>query len=264
VFNKACQWSGLIVAWCWSPLVSSLAAAQAIPDLSGEWLRISESERDPASVGGRPETPVSAIVNDGVPTALNDSAELAVETNPGRHSRMDDQCLMYPPEFLMVGNFPRTVLIDVEAAESPGEAKSYRFRGDRMAERVVFMDGRSHPSEHALHTPAGFSTGRWEGDALVVETTHLQWFWEERSNVPYSDLRTLTESFQRTGDVLTQTMTMNDPVFRTQPVTRTRLFRLATEPMGLPDQRCSIALELAAQPRGYVPHDLPGTSSGTR
>lgn len=167
---------------------------------------------------------------------------------------------MYPPEFVMVGNFPRTVLIGVDAGREDGQVMSYHFLGDRMAEREIFMDGRARPSAHARHTPAGFSVGRWEGDALVVETTHLQWFWEERSNIPSSDLRTLTERFERVGDVLTQTMTTQDAVFLTEPVTRTRRFRLATEPGGLPDQRCSIAMELAAQPRGYVPHYLPGSN----
>jgi hypothetical protein len=259
----------LIVAGIGSLLASGLSAAQA-PDVTGEWLRISENERDPASVGGRPDlgdvTQNRGDAADSTPVSempLNDSARLAMETNPGRHSRIEDQCPMYPPEFLMVGSFPRTVLIEIDEEEN-GEVKSYRIRGDRMGERVIFMDDRPHPSAHARHTPAGFSTGHWMGNALVVDTTHLQWFWEERSNVPYSDLRTLTERFERIGNALIQTMTIHDPVFLVEPVTRSREFRLEMEPVGLPDQRCSIALELAAQPRGYVPHRLPAIRPPTR
>jgi hypothetical protein len=40
--------------------------------------------------------------------------------------------------------------------------------------RVVFLDGRAHPPESAPHTKSGFSTGRWDGDTLVVETSHIE------------------------------------------------------------------------------------------
>jgi len=39
--------------------------------------------------------------------------------------------------------------------------------------RIIFMDGRAHPPADALHTLSGHSVGRWEGNALVVETTHI-------------------------------------------------------------------------------------------
>ena len=38
--------------------------------------------------------------------------------------------------------------------------------------RTIWMDGRAHPPEYANHTWMGFSTGKWEGDILTVETTH--------------------------------------------------------------------------------------------
>jgi hypothetical protein len=39
--------------------------------------------------------------------------------------------------------------------------------------RIVFMDGRK-PDATTPDTKVGFSVGRWEGDTLVVETTHLE------------------------------------------------------------------------------------------
>ena len=39
--------------------------------------------------------------------------------------------------------------------------------------RVVFLDGRAHPPATAPHSRVGHSVGRWEGDTLVVDTTHL-------------------------------------------------------------------------------------------
>ena len=40
--------------------------------------------------------------------------------------------------------------------------------------RVVFLDGRPHPPESAPHSKSGFSTGRWDGDTLIVETSHIE------------------------------------------------------------------------------------------
>src|SRR3712207_8044652 len=48
--------------------------------------------------------------------------------------------------------------------------------------RTIWMDGRSHPPANALHTWEGFSTGRWDGDVLTVETTHLKARSEEHTS----------------------------------------------------------------------------------
>jgi hypothetical protein len=40
--------------------------------------------------------------------------------------------------------------------------------------RIVFMDGRPHPPADVLHTKPGHSIGHWEGEDLVVDTTHIE------------------------------------------------------------------------------------------
>jgi len=39
--------------------------------------------------------------------------------------------------------------------------------------RLVFMDGRDHPAADAPHSRMGHSVGHWEGDELVIDTTHI-------------------------------------------------------------------------------------------
>lgn len=39
--------------------------------------------------------------------------------------------------------------------------------------RLIFMDGRKHPPADAPHSKTGHSIGHWEGNELVVDTTHL-------------------------------------------------------------------------------------------
>ena len=53
--------------------------------------------------------------------------------------------------------------------------------------RTIWMDGRPHPPEYALHTAMGFSTGTWDGDILVVTTTHLKEGWTRRNGLTRSD-----------------------------------------------------------------------------
>ena len=52
---------------------------------------------------------------------------------------------------------------------------AYHVQFLRAADRPIYMDGRPHPPEWAPHTWGGFSTGRFEGNTLVVTTTHLNW-----------------------------------------------------------------------------------------
>ncbi|HMB74088.1 MAG TPA: hypothetical protein VKQ06_10985, partial [Gammaproteobacteria bacterium] len=41
-------------------------------------------------------------------------------------------------------------------------------------DRVIHMDGQGPPPDQP-HTPLGYSSGRWDDDALVVTTTHIDW-----------------------------------------------------------------------------------------
>jgi hypothetical protein len=122
--------------------------------------------------------------------------------------------------------------------------------------REIWMDGRGHPPEHARHTWQGFSTGRYEGDVLVVETTHLKAGWMRRNGLPLSDRATLTDRFFRHGDVLTHVMIVEDPVYLTEPLVKSNGFLLLPNGVMTP-YPCQVVTEVV-QADGYVPHYLPG------
>jgi hypothetical protein len=92
--------------------------------------------------------------------------------------------------------------------------------------REIWMDGRPHPPAHAAHTWQGFSTGRWEGDTLVVTTTHLKAGWIRRNGVPLSDEATMEDRFFRHGDLLTHVYIISDPHYLAEPLVRSNGFRL--------------------------------------
>jgi hypothetical protein len=89
--------------------------------------------------------------------------------------------------------------------------------------RRVFMDGREAPPGLAPSS-LGFSVGRWEGDVLVIETTHLAPGWLDGSGLPMKgDGTRIVERYEFTPDRLAmdRIMTIYDPYY-TQPLVRRR------------------------------------------
>jgi hypothetical protein len=69
----------------------------------------------------------------------------------------------------------------------------------------------------------GYSFGRWDGDKLIVETTHLKEA-VDQTRYPHSDQAKIVEEYRLvTNDdgskILVANMTMTDPAFYTQPIT---------------------------------------------
>jgi hypothetical protein len=118
------------------------------------------------------------------------------------------------------------------------------------------MDGRERPPDFAPHTWQGFSTGRWDGAVLVVDTTHLKAAFMRRNGLALSDRARLTERFIRHGDLLTHVAIIEDPVYLTEPLVKTSGFRLTTG-VNIQPYPCQPAVEVD-RPPGEVPHYLPG------
>jgi hypothetical protein len=126
-------------------------------------------------------------------------------------------------------------------------------------DRIIWMDGRPHPSENAEHLWAGFSTGKQEGNRLVITTTHMKYGVIQRNGVPASTKAVMTEHFIRHGDSLTLVTVINDPVYLEEPFLRTSGW-VRTSNVN-PDQRWlfEVVSEVADQKLGYVPHYPFGT-----
>lgn len=79
--------------------------------------------------------------------------------------------------------------------------------------RVIFLDGRGHPPEDAPHSKAGHSIGHWEGDVLVVDTTHLERSTLTNNGLFHSDQLHVVERFRLSedGQTLLATQEYEDP-----------------------------------------------------
>ena len=89
--------------------------------------------------------------------------------------------------------------------------------------RRVWMDGRK-PESDTPDTALGFSVGHWEGNALIIETTHLLPAWLDGSGLPMKGEGTrVVERYDFAADKLSmeRTITIYDPYY-SQPLVRKR------------------------------------------
>ena len=64
--------------------------------------------------------------------------------------------------------------------------------------REIFTDGRSRPNNNPQPWWNGYSSGRWDGDVLVVETTNFRDDgWLDAAGNPLTDAAIVTERFRR-------------------------------------------------------------------
>jgi hypothetical protein len=87
--------------------------------------------------------------------------------------------------------------------------------------RQIFTDGRALPDNDPLPWWYGYSVGTWEGDTLVVETSHLRDNgWLDFNGSPHSDQVRITERFTRVSfGHIEIDVTIDDPVAYTEPFT---------------------------------------------
>jgi len=87
--------------------------------------------------------------------------------------------------------------------------------------RQIFLDGRPSPDNDPLPWWYGYSTGHWEGDELVVVTTHMKDDgWLDVNGSPFTSAGTITERFRRpTFGSLEIDVTIEDPTAYTEPFT---------------------------------------------
>jgi hypothetical protein len=98
--------------------------------------------------------------------------------------------------------------------------------------RRVYLDGRKPDAKH-LDDPtyAGYSTGHWDGDTLVVETVALHPDSFIEGFTPHSDAMTVSERIRFTAPgILEDRITVRDPKALTEPWQTVRTYRKALPP----------------------------------
>jgi hypothetical protein len=226
--------------------IASPASAQI--DLSGIWAPIMHEDAVERVAG--PD------IGDFLGLPINEAGRMRGETWDASILTMEEHtCKPHPSTYgpRGVGNMRVTFNYDPSSFQVTKIDTHIQWMEQR---REIWMDGRAHPPDFDPHTWQGFSTGRWEGNVLVVDTTHLKAGWMRRNGLALSDRARMTERFLRHGDLLTHTSIIEDPVYLSEPLVRTNGFRLTTQ-AAIQPYPCQPAVEVERDP-GEVPHHLPG------
>ena len=216
-------------------------------DFSGEWApRFWED--NPERVPG-PELGEFA----GIP--ISEAARLRAEAWDASIQTLPEwQCRPHSADYIWRGPSPLRISKEVDPVSR--EIVAFHAEWMRSVDRAVYLDGRPHPPEGALHTWAGFSTAKWDGDMLTITVTHLKEGYLRRNGLPRSDKATLTEHWIRNGDFLTVMTIVNDPVYLTEPFVRTTDYELNLAQQVVP-YPCGVVQEVD-RARGQVPAFAPG------
>jgi hypothetical protein len=230
-------------------LISLPALAQV--DMVGEW--------NPRFHEDQPERIPGPDIGDYLGLPINDAARLRADSwDASLLTLPEHQCKPHPSDYGMRG--PANTRIWKEVDTSTQQTVAYHTHISWQApERTIWMDGREHPPEYAAHTWQGFSTGKWEGNALTITTTHLKNGWIRRNGIPRSEKAVVTEHWLRHGDHLTWVVIVNDPTYLTEPFIRSTDFILDVNQVIAP-YPCEAVVEVE-RPQGVVPHHLPGTNT---
>jgi cyclase len=219
-------------------------------DLAGEWGQ-RQHEDGPERGQGPP-------LGDYLGLPINEAARLrGLSWDASIHTLPEWQCRPHPADYGTRG--PSNLRIWKEVDTATQQIIAYHTHVSwQEQERTIWMDGRPHPPADAPHTWQGFSTGKWEGNALTVTTTHLKESYLRRNGMPRSDKATMTEHWMRHGNILTLIHIIHDPVYLTEPLVRTTNWE-ADPIQELEPYPCEVAEEID-RPEGVVPHHLPGAN----
>jgi len=218
------------------PSASAQAETSDLPDLSGVWDGGGRARR----VNG-PTVPW--VPGENFPV-LNERA-LAFQSIFDEAIAPKYDCvpssspaIQYDPYYMEIVQWPDRVLIRYE-------------KDDQL--RTVWLDGREAPANE--YTVQGFSVGRYEGDTLVVETSHFVFDitgFDDYNGIPSSQLKSLTELYWVSADQLNMTLTLEDPLFLREPASYTTRWLPAREGYKLNPYECD-AFEARRSVRFMVP-----------
>jgi hypothetical protein len=226
-------------------------AMRKLPDWNGRWIPTSGGKRRPAEImfdpGNFYEEPDPAGEDDagagvagpmpgtkltGIPYNAEWQAKydkIVQDTKNGKSIDRVGACEPY--------GFPRVMGGAPSGPEiiiTPEVVFMYFDAGSAV--RHIYTDGRPHPANEGFEPGEivprwnGHSTGKWEGDTLVVDTVGMYPAYFDQTDPPFSEKLHVVERIRQTGkDTLEVDMTLTDPVAFTRPWKVVRILQRAKE-----------------------------------
>ena len=197
-------------------------AQNAAPDLSGIWMLGGGMD---GGSGGRRFSMEEPPLQPWALEKYRAAREGVTDPNQGGRNELDPSYFCFPP------GAARSMIMPFafEIVERPDVV--YLLFELNSGTRRIYTDGRGHPEEANL-TWMGHSTGKWEGDTLVVDTVSLrEETWLDRVGTPHSDALHIVERFRRLNrNTLEVEFRFEDPKAFTKPWGGKKVYALqATE-----------------------------------
>jgi hypothetical protein len=245
----------LITAVVGVPMLAQAPAAPAAPgfDLAGEWsARQHEDQphRNPGpELGDYTGLPINAALRQKA-----ESWDASILSQPERNAQP------HPVQYSYRGGGGPNFRLAKLFAPVTGDLIGYSMTGlYGRADRRIWLDGRNHPSDYSEHTWDGYSTGEWNGETLVVTTTHMKAGVIQRNGVMASPYGVLKEYFFRHTEYLTAAEMLYDPAYLEEPFIRTTSWVWTPQQNTVLTQQFEAVDELGDKPLGWVPHWPLGT-----
>lgn len=208
------RWLALVVFALTTPVLA-VAAAPARPDFSGFW-NLTRQKVTPDPELMRRVAPNTVVLADtgaaefgsmefGGLKLKPEALEKAKAWKPAHDMTISTACRIPSIVYAMQGPFPIEIFQGTELIVIKMEYFD-------MA-RVIHMDERYKLPADGPHTKEGHSRGRWEGDTLVVETTHLKEATITNNGLEHSENIRVIERFRLSpdGKQLWATQEFEDP-----------------------------------------------------
>jgi hypothetical protein len=243
--------AGIVIPTLLGVVLLAGVPAFAQVDFTGVWNATTNWEDGPERVQGP-----SLVEFVGLP--INDQArQWGLAYRPSRLSILEHQCQVHVVSYIHRGPFSSRVWEERDPVTHQLLA-IHQAISNYQQHRIIWLDGRPHPSPNAPHTWMGFSTGVWEGNMLTITTTHIKQGWHRRENIPSSDEQTTIEHWIRNGDIWTHISVTEDPIFLAEPLIKSEDFTLNPNPSNFnPFYLCEYTEE-GEHVRGEVPFYMPG------
>ena len=195
-------------------LLCGAALAQTKPDLSGVWI-----------VRGSPDIAASPSYTADFQKLWQERKKDLKESDPATY------CL--PNGVVRVTNLPYKIVQTEKLVVILSEGNTHSFRR-------VFLDGRAHNLDLEPESWTGDSTGKWEGDVLVVDTIGFNdRTWLDGTGKPHSEAMHVVERYRRVSPTRLEVQyAVEDAKAFTKPFNFTRTFELVTN-RDLQEQFCT-------------------------
>jgi hypothetical protein len=186
------------------------AAPAATPDFTGVW-----TNGGAPGIGGATRAPA------GAPPAMTPYAQARMQAYGKLTNGTDDSPGKWCVGTGMPGSMTGSGGYPMEIVQRPEEIIIVYEAHAEI--RRIYFGSRNAPEADRVPGRNGYSSGRWEGDTLVVETNNLVDQLDQR-NTSHSDEATIVERYKlgpkdaQGRRTLSAEWTMTDPKFYTGPV----------------------------------------------